>query len=86
MEENLMKERDEGSVVDAGAGAECSRRSILKGSALLLAGGMAGRIGSAYAAPDPTYAPAPPLPWKWTKLDPMEAGTRAYQTYLKQKG
>ena len=30
--------------------------------------------------------PAPPLPWKWTKLDPMEAGTRAYRAYLKNKG
>ena len=47
---------------------------------------MAGRVGSAIAAPDPTYAPAPPLPWKWTQLDPMEAGTRAYHAYLKQKG
>jgi hypothetical protein len=63
-----------------------SRRSILKGSAALLAGGIAGRMSNAYAAPTPTFAPAPPLPWKWTKLDPMEAGTRAYRNYLKNKG
>ena len=60
----------------------CSRRSMLAGSALLLAGGMAGRISTSYAAPAPASAPAPPLPWKWTKLDPLEAGQRAYRAYL----
>ena len=64
----------------------CSRRSILKGSAALLLGGIAGRMSNAYAAPAPTVAPAPPLPWPWAKLDPMEAGRRAYQNYLKNKG
>jgi hypothetical protein len=63
-----------------------SRRSILKGSAALLVGGIAGRMSNAYAAPAPTFAPAPPLPWKWVKLDPLEAGRRAYQNYLKNKG
>jgi hypothetical protein len=67
-------------------GREPSRRIILKGSALLLAGAMTGRLGAAQAAPAPVGAPAPPLPWKWTALDPMEAGTRAYWAYLKQKG
>ena len=63
-----------------------SRRSILKGSAALLVGGIAGRLSNAYAAPAPQFAPAPPLPWEWPKLDPLEAGTRAYQNYLKNKG
>ena len=63
-----------------------SRRSILKGSAALLVGGVAGRLSNAYAAPAPQFAPAPPLPWKWPMLDPLEAGTRAYQNYLKNKG
>ena len=26
------------------------------------------------------------LPWPWIPLDPMDAGTRAYQNYLKNKG
>ena len=65
---------------------DSSRRSILLGSAALLVGGIAGRFGSAHAAPEPTCPPAPPLPWKWPKLDPLEAGTRAYQNYLKNKG
>ena len=63
-----------------------SRRSILKGSAALLVGGVAGRLSNAYAAPSPQFAPAPPLPWEWPKLDPLEAGRRAYQSYLKNKG
>lgn len=63
-----------------------SRRSIMKGAAALLLGGIAGRMSSAYAATETKFAPAPPLPWKWTELDPMEAGTRAYQNYLKNKG
>jgi len=62
-----------------------SRRGVLKGSAALLLGGITGRL-SAYAAPVQETAPAPPLPWPWVKLDPMEAGRRAYQNYLKNKG
>ena len=64
----------------------CSRRSILTGSAALLLGGIAGRLSNAYAAPEPASSPAPPLPWPWVPLDPMEAGTRAYTNYLKNKG
>ena len=30
-------------------------------------------------------AAAPPLPWKWVRLDPLEAGRRAYRFY-KEKG
>ncbi len=63
-----------------------SRRNIIKGAAAVVMGGIAGRMSNAYAASQPEYAPAPPLPWKWTKLDPMEAGTRAYENYLKNKG
>jgi hypothetical protein len=59
-----------------------SRRAVLKGSALFLTGGAAGHISNAYSAPAPKAAPAPPLPWKWVKLDPLEAGRRAYRGYL----
>ena len=61
-----------------------SRRSMLKKSATFLAGGAAGSTVGAFAAP-PTAseeAPeAPPLPWKWVELDPLEAGRRAYRNY-----
>ena len=60
----------------------CSRRSLLTGSALLLTGGIAGRIRNAAAAQAPPATPAPPLPWKWTKLDPLESGRRVYRAYL----
>ena len=63
-----------------------SRRGILTGSAALLAGGILGRISTAVGAPKPTADKAPPLPWKWGKLDPLEAGRRAYRSYLKNKG
>ncbi len=63
-----------------------SRRGILKGSAALLAGGIAGCVGSAYTAPKPQADPAPPLPWKWTQLDPNEAGRRTYTNDLNNKG
>jgi hypothetical protein len=86
MEEDPMKEQKESTSEDPQGALEYSRRSILLGSAALLAGGLAGRAGNAFAAPEPTYAPAPPLPWKWPKLDPLEAGTRAYENYLKNKG
>lgn len=61
-----------------------SRRNILKGAGLILMGGAAGRISTVSAAPEPPAAP--PLPWKWVKLDPMEAGTRTYHSYLKKPG
>jgi hypothetical protein len=62
----------------------CSRRSILAGSAALLAGGALGGAVTAYASAK-TEKPAPeppPLPWKWARLDPLDAGRRAYRTYF----
>ena len=64
----------------------CSRRSILTGSAMLMLGGIVGRISSAFGAPSPSVEKAPPLPWKWVKLDPLEAGRRAYRAYLSEGG
>lgn len=65
-----------------------SRRSMLKGSAVFLLGGTVGCLGTkdlpSVAAP--TAGNPPPLPWPWIKLDPLEAGRRAYQNYLKEPG
>jgi hypothetical protein len=63
--------------------ALCSRRNMLAGSALFVAGGVVAHAAGtspkeAVAAPD-----APPLPWPWTTLDPMEVGRRAYRNYWK---
>ena len=74
-----MKEKKED------ANGLCSRRSLLAGSAALLTGGLVSGIQNIYAGPAPK-ATAPPLPWKWVKLDPLEAGRRAYRNYLKNKG
>jgi hypothetical protein len=64
-----------------------TRRAILKESAALLVGGVAG-VGIVAEAATPAAAvpaAAPPQPWKWTRLDPLEAGRRAYRFY-KEKG
>jgi hypothetical protein len=63
-----------------------SRRNFMTKAGIFLAGGLAG-YGTSLALPPPqkTTEP-PPLPWKWTKLDPMEAGRRAYRFYLEKKG
>ena len=61
-----------------------SRRSMLKKSAAFLAGGAAGStVGAIAAVPAVSEEPpeAPPLPWKWVELDPLEAGRRAYRNY-----
>ena len=67
-----------------------SRRHMLAGAAALVAGGgigsaITGLVSSASAATKPPADAAPPLPWKWTRLDPIEAGRRAYRFY-KEKG
>ena len=65
-----------------------SRRSMLKESAALLASGATGAAVGTYATTAASQAPAaaaPPLPWKWVRLDPLEAGRRAYRFY-KEKG
>lgn len=64
-----------------------TRRDVLRGSALLLAsGGAATAARSAWGSTDPSVRGTPPLPWKWVKLDPMEAGRRAYRFYFEKGG
>ena len=67
-----------------------SRRDFLSTAGIAAAGGMVvaagGSLlteGEATAATAPT---APPLPWKYTKLDPLEAGKRGYKSYLANGG
>ena len=66
-----------------GEGRGCSRRGLLKGSAAFVLGGGAGVGVSNLSACSPPPVPgAPPLPWKWVELDPLEAGRRAYRLYF----
>jgi hypothetical protein len=65
-----------------------SRRDMVTGSAIFLLGAVGGRFSNTHAASAaaPAAENAPPLPWPWVKLDPMEAGRRAYRSYLEKKG
>ena len=60
-----------------------SRRQLLKSAGAMLAGGVIG-CASAYALPQskPSADDPPALPWPWSKIDPMEAGSRAYRFYF----
>ena len=66
-----------------------SRRVMLKETAALLVGGASGAGVGVYAqtpAAGASTASPPPLPWKWTRLDPLEAGRRAYRFYKERGG
>jgi hypothetical protein len=59
-----------------------SRRRLLKSAGALLTGGLIGCASMNFSAPSKKTADAAPaLPWPWRKIDPMEAGTRAYRYY-----
>jgi hypothetical protein len=45
-----------------------------------------GRVNNVFGAAKPAADKAPPLPWKWVTLDPLEAGRRAYRAYLQEGG
>jgi hypothetical protein len=66
-----------------GGGATFERRSVLAGSATLLAGAGIGRALTASAATNGA-ATAPPLPCKRIKLGLLEAGRRACRFYMEK--
>lgn len=68
-----------------------SRRNFLNTAGAATVGGLAVAAGGtlftrreAKATSEPQEAP--PLPWKYVKLDPMEAGKRGYKNYLEKGG
>jgi hypothetical protein len=63
-----------------------SRRNFMTTAGIFLAGGIAGYGASFALPPSPKVTEPPPLPWPWVKLDPLEAGRRAYRSYLEKKG
>jgi hypothetical protein len=63
-----------------------SRRNFLGGAGFFVAGGILGSGTSLASAPTPSTGTAPPLPWRWVKLDPMEAGSLAYRYYFDTGG
>ena len=67
-----------------------SRRDFLNTAGAAAAGGLvvvagSGLLGSNQAKAAIPQAP-PPVPWKYSKLDPMEAGKRGYKNYLAKGG
>lgn len=74
----------------SGEASNPARRTLLVGSGAFIIGGVAGRASAARSdLPQKTQAvadAAPPLPWEWVKIDPMEAATRTYHGYLDQGG
>ena len=67
-----------------------SRRDFLNTAGAAAAGGLVVVAGSSLLAGNEAKAAvpqaAPPLPWKYTRLDPMEAGKRGYKNYLAKGG
>jgi hypothetical protein len=67
-----------------------TRRDFLNTAGAAAAGGLVVVAGSSLFNENEANAAvpqaAPPLPWKYTKLDPMEAGKRGYKNYLAKGG
>jgi hypothetical protein len=67
-----------------------TRRDFLNTAGAAAAGGLVVAAGSSLFAGNEVNAAvpqaAPPLPWKYVKLDPMEAGKRGYKNYLAKGG
>jgi hypothetical protein len=65
-----------------------SRRKFIASTGLVAASGIL--TGSAIASVskkiETSSAIAPPLPWPWVKLDPQEAGQRAFRNYHEKGG
>jgi len=67
--------------------ATVTRRRMVVGSAALLTAAATGSaVGAVVAAMPRAVEEPPPLPWKWVRLDPLEAGRRAYRNYLTKGG
>ncbi len=60
-----------------------SRRRFLNSGAAFLAGGVIGNAAgvSSAASTKPTSEASAELPWEWGRIDPMEAGSRAFRYY-----
>ena len=67
-----------------------TRRDFLNTAGAAAAGGLVVVAGSTLFNENQANASvpqaAPPLPWKYVKLDPMEAGQRGYKNYLAKGG
>ena len=75
-------ENKESTMGDDGNSSACSRRRFLNGGAAFVAGGLIGSAtGVVSAAAKRPSREMAELPWRWAKIDPMEAGSRAFRYY-----
>ena len=69
---------------------QITRRDFLNSAGAAAAGSLVVMAGSGLLARNEAKAAvaetALPVPWKYAKLDPMEAGKRGYQNYLAKGG
>lgn len=83
-------EQPEAKAINRSESLDHSRRAFLNTAGCAAIGGLAVAAGSSLLssrnAAAAEQAEAPPLPWKYEKLDPMEAGKRGYENYLAQGG
>lgn len=83
-------EQPEAKAINRGEVQDHSRRAFLNTAGCAAIGGLAVAAGSGLLggrkAAAAEQAEAPPLPWKYEKLDPKEAGKRGYENYLAQGG
>ena len=67
-----------------------TRRDFLNTAGAAAAGGLVVAAGSNLFTGNEVNAAVPqaaqPLPWKYVKLDPLEAGRRGYKIYLTKGG
>ena len=69
-------------------GKNLSRRKFITSTGIVAAGGMltSSALASVAAKKEAEVTAAPPLPWSWAKLDPQEAGERAFRYYHEKGG
>jgi len=72
----------------ADAGTHMTRRKFISATGIVAAGGMltGSALASVTAKNDAAPTTAPPLPWSWAKIDPQEAGERAFRNYHEKGG
>lgn len=65
-----------------------SRRGFITAAGMVAVGGVltGGAIAAVTGAKEAAPGTPPPLPWPWMKMDPMEAGRRAFRNYHAKGG
>lgn len=90
MTEKMHPSSAQTSAVQDGMEQNPSRRRFLNTAGTAAVGGLMVAAGGTLftntkaQAEDPPAAP--PLPWKYMELDPLEAGKRGYKAYLEKGG